>query len=101
MQDLQVIENGKPKFMIYSVKENRGPNDRNVIINGSSQVMAMIYAPYANVDISGSGGLRGAVWGNRVTVSGAGRIIGEGSFEVDQASGDSNEESEVEWVVIE
>lgn len=101
MQDLPVTENGKPKFMIYSSKKNRGPNDRNVIINGSSQVMAMIYAPYANVDISGSGGLRGAVWGNRVTVSGAGRVIGEGSFGVDQDSGAGNEESEVEWVVIE
>lgn len=74
MQNLSVqTESGKPRFAIYSLGES-------VKIAGNSQAMAMIYAPFATVDIGGSGGLRGVVWGERVDVSGAGRIIGEGSF---------------------
>lgn len=74
MQNLSVqTASGKPRFAIYSLGES-------VKIAGNSQAMAMIYAPFATVDIGGSGGLRGVVWGERVDVSGAGRIIGEGSF---------------------
>ncbi|WP_447044404.1 pilus assembly PilX family protein [Vreelandella sp. H-I2] len=74
MKNLTVkTESGNPRFAIYSLGER-------VTIAGSAQVMAMIYAPFATVDIVGSSGLRGVVWGRRVDVSGAGRIIGEGSF---------------------
>lgn len=90
MQNLSVkTESGKPRFAIYSLGEN-------VKIAGSSQAMAMIYAPFATVDIGGSGGLRGAVWGERVNVSGAGRIIGEGSF-IDESSNDSTGTGSGSW----
>ncbi|KPQ23091.1 MAG: hypothetical protein HLUCCA13_15220 [Halomonas sp. HL-48] len=82
MQNLSVkTESGNPRFAIYSLGDQ-------VTIGGSAQVMAMIYAPFATIDILGSGGLRGVVWGERVNVSGAGRIIGEGSF-VDSSSNES------------
>lgn len=90
MQNLSVkTESGKPRFAIYSLGEN-------VKIAGSSQAMAMIYAPFATVDIGGSGGLRGAVWGERVNVSGAGRIIGEGSF-IDESSNESTGTGSGSW----
>ncbi|SER41378.1 Tfp pilus assembly protein PilX [Vreelandella subterranea] len=74
MQNLSVkTQSGQPRFAVYSLGEN-------VKITGNSQAMAMIYAPFASVDIRGSGGLRGALWGESVDVRGAGRIIGEGSF---------------------
>lgn len=90
MQHLSVkTESGNPRFAIYSLGES-------VKIARNSQAMAMIYAPFATVDIRGSGGLRGAVWGERVNVSGAGRIIGEGSF-VDSSSNGGVETGSGSW----
>lgn len=90
MQNLSVkTESGNPRFAIYSLGES-------VKIAGSSQAMAMIYAPFAAVDIRGSGGLRGAVWGESVDVRGAGRIIGEGSF-VDGSSRANNASGSSNW----
>ncbi|WP_199825189.1 pilus assembly PilX family protein [Halomonas sp. G11] len=90
MQNLSVkTESGKPRFAIYSLGEN-------VKIAGSSQAMAMIYAPFASVDILGSGGLRGALWGESVDVRGAGRIIGEGSF-IDSSSSATDGSGSSTW----
>ena len=90
MQNLSVqTESGKPRFAIYSLGES-------VKIGGHSQVIAMIYAPFAAVEIGGSGGLRGALWGGRIDVRGAGRIIGEGSF-VDGASNGSTRAGNGSW----
>lgn len=90
MQHLSVkTESGAPRFAIYSLGES-------VNIAGSSQAMGMIYAPFATVDIRGSGGLRGAVWGERVNVRGAGSIIGEGGF-FDGASNTNNGSGNSTW----
>lgn len=90
MQSLSVeTQSGIPRFAIYSLGEH-------VRIDGSAQVMAMIYAPFAAIDVFGSGGLRGAVWGESLDVSGAGRIIGEGNF-VDGSNNDNNGTGNGSW----
>ncbi len=46
----------------------------DISVTGASTIYAAIYAPYARVDIGGSGELRGAVWAHDIKVFGSGSL---------------------------
>ena len=60
------------KATIWGTKPSTGT--QNITIGGSSAFRGTIYAPNANLTLSGSGGVYGAVIANTVTVSGSGDV---------------------------
>jgi hypothetical protein len=91
MEDVSMENSeGVPRFTIYALGED-------VKVSGSSQAMARIYAPFAKAKITGSGGLRGAIWVEELEVTGSGKIIGEGAFDVDSGESGGGEGRSVAW----
>lgn len=75
MVDLRPVDrDGNVRFSLFSTHVDNGQHQHGVRIQGNAHVAASVYAPYANVRVTGSGGLYGAVRGNRVDVRGAGGI---------------------------
>ena len=67
-----------PSVALYSdihASDGEPGHKEDISVTGASTIYAAIYAPYARVDIGGSGELRGAVWAHDIAVSGNGSLI--------------------------
>ncbi len=88
-----VNSNGVPTFAIYSnIRQSTisGWPAYGVGVEGSAQVTAAIYAPYANVGITAGGGFFGAARGRNIEVTGgAGFHFDEALAEVSMGGGGS------------
>ena len=69
-------QNGKlkPAISIFSAYRSSGKNDTGVEVSGANDSYVNIYAPGANVEVTGSGSIYGAVRGKEVNMSGSGDI---------------------------
>ncbi|MCK2044222.1 polymer-forming cytoskeletal protein [Chromohalobacter sp. TMW 2.2308] len=74
MADVPATTNGRSTLSLYSNHKDSDSYSRGVLIDGSAQALANIYAPYANVSVTAGGGLRGSARGKTVTVDGGGEI---------------------------
>lgn len=74
MASVQATTNGRSTLSLYSTHEDSGSYSKGVLIDGSAQALANVYAPYANVSVTAGGGLRGSARGKTVTVDGGGEI---------------------------
>ncbi|MCK0746773.1 polymer-forming cytoskeletal protein [Chromohalobacter nigrandesensis] len=74
MASVQATTNGRSTLSLYSTYEDSGSYSKGVLIDGSAQALANVYAPYANVSVTAGGGLRGSARGKTVTVGGGGEI---------------------------
>lgn len=83
VQQHGLTESGVPAFSIYSSYASTDIDDVGVELGGASDIYAVVYAPFASVDITGSGELYGAIIGDTVQVTGAGEV------HYDEALGDS------------
>jgi len=64
----------KPALSIFSAYRSSGKNDAGVEVSGANDSYVNIYAPGANVEVTGSGSIYGAVRGKEVNMSGSGDI---------------------------
>lgn len=74
MADVPATTNGRSTLSLYSNHKDSDSYSRGVLIDGSAQALANIYAPYANVSVTAGGGLRGSARGETVTVDGGAGI---------------------------
>lgn len=74
MADVPATTNGRLTLSIYSTHADSSSSSNGVLIDGSAQALAGVYAPYANVSVTAGGGLRGSVRGKTVTVDGGASI---------------------------
>lgn len=74
MASVQATTNGRSTLSLYSTHKDSDSYSKGVLIDGSAQALANIYAPYANVSVTAGGGLRGSARGKTVTVDGGGEI---------------------------
>mgnify|MGYP001329633732 CR=1 FL=1 len=78
MNDINVVNTeGVPAFAIFSSVQQdslSGWQPKGVKLSGNGKLVATVYAPFTNVEFSGSGEIYGSVLGKGVSVTGNGRI---------------------------
>lgn len=74
VQQHGMTDSGVPALSVYSSYVSQDSNDIGVELGGASDIYAVVYAPYASVDITGSGEIFGAIIGDTVQVTGAGEV---------------------------
>ncbi|MCI0511116.1 hypothetical protein C8E00_10993 [Chromohalobacter marismortui] len=102
MADVPATTNGRSTLSLYSSHKDSDSYSKGVLIDGSAQALANIYAPYANVSVTAGGGLRGSARGKTVTVDGGGEIeyVPRSISGGDDESGDNGDDNDSGWKLV-
>lgn len=91
-----VNNDGDPIFSIYSSKEDK-KNETGVVVNGGANLVANVYAPYANVSVNSGGGVFGAFRGKTLDVYGDGTLAIDEGLNKKSSDGKASESEFVSW----